>query len=58
MNVDFVSFAKAVLPDKFPIVIVGALLDKTNVWPTARLAVLNVLPVLELVLPKALLTLR
>ena len=51
-NVDFVSFAKAVLPDKSPNANVGAPLDKKLVSRTAKMAVLSVLVVLELVLLK------
>ena len=52
-NVDFVSFAKAVLPDKSLIVNVGAPLDKMLVSRTALMAKLSVLDVKEPVLLKA-----
>ena len=52
VNVDFANFAKDVLLDKFPIVTVGALLDKTNVSAIVKVVVLNVWPVKELVLLK------
>ena len=57
-NVDFASFAKAVLLDKSLIVNVGALLDKKLVFRTAKVAVPFVVVVNLLVLLKEKLLLK